>query len=232
VTGAAPLVTRHVMIGRLDVVPDLGGGLWLPEERALVVADLHLEKGSAFAAHGRMLPPYDTSATLLRLAEMIARLRPRRVISLGDSFHDTGAGHRMAVADRDRLSALQSGRDWLWIAGNHDPELPVGIGGSVATELVVADVTLRHAPSAHGKSPEIAGHLHPAAKVRMRGRSVRRRCFAIAANRCVMPALGAFAGGLNVRDKAFQPLFQSGFVAHMLGEHRLYAINGAMLLPD
>lgn len=229
---AMHLTLRRVMIGGLVVVPDLSGALWLPDEQALVVADLHLEKGSAFAARGRMLPPYDTSATLARLGEAIMRLRPRRVIALGDSFHDTGAGGRMAGADRDSLAALQVGRDWLWIRGNHDPELPAGIGGSVAGELALAGVTLRHEPSTRGIGPEIAGHLHPAAKVRMRGRSVRRRCFAIASDRCVMPAMGAYAGGLNVCDNAFRPLFRTGLVVHMLGDHRLYVINGAKLLPD
>ena len=231
-TLGALLRTRHVTIGDLEVVPDLSGALVLSEIGAIVVADLHLEKGSAFAARGRMMPPYDTGATLARLGEVIARLRPRLVIALGDSFHDIGAAGRMAPGDRQMLGELQAGRDWLWIAGNHDPELPDGIGGDVAQELAVSGVTLRHEPSAGNEGPEIAGHLHPAAKVRMRGRAVRRRCFAIASERCIMPAMGAYAGGLNVRDAAFAPLFREGLSAHMLGDQRLYVIGDPMLLPD
>jgi uncharacterized protein len=231
-TLAALIQPRQVMIGDLEVVPDLSGALALPDLQALVVADLHLEKGSAFAARGRMLPPYDTSSTLARLSEVIARLKPRLVISLGDSFHDVDASGRMAASDRQALAQLQAGRDWLWIAGNHDPRLPDGIGGDVAEELAISGVTCRHEPSVSNKGPEIAGHLHPAAKVRMRGRAVRRRCFAIAPDRCIMPAMGAFAGGLNVRDAAFKPLFREGLCAHMLGDQRLYVIGGSMLLPD
>jgi uncharacterized protein len=231
-TLAAVTEARPVMIGDLEVVPDLSGALVLPDLQALVVADLHLEKGSAFAARGRMLPPYDTSATLARLSEVIARLKPRLVIALGDSFHDTGASGRMAASDLQMLTKLQAGRDWLWIAGNHDPHLPDGISGDVAEELALSGVTFRHEPSTGNNGPEIAGHLHPAAKVRMQGRAVRRRCFAIAPDRCIMPAMGAFAGGLNVRNAAFAPLFRRGLSAHMLGDRRLYVIGGSMLLPD
>lgn len=229
---AQRLAERSFSIGRLDVVPDLSGALWLPAERMLVVADLHLEKGSSFAARGRMLPPYDTPATLSRLALAIARFSPRTVVALGDSFHDRGACNRMRTEDRATLTQLQAGRDWLWITGNHDPEIPEDVGGEVVAEIDVSGVTLRHEPGCGHDANEIAGHLHPVAKVRMQGRAVRRRCFAMSALRCVMPAMGAYAGGLNVRDQAFAPLFQRGLMAHMLGDSRLYLIDSAILLPD
>jgi hypothetical protein len=231
-TAAQRITERSFCLGRLEVLPDLSGALWLPVERMLVVADLHLEKGSAFAARGRMLPPYDTQATLARLALAIARFDPRVVVALGDSFHDRGACNRMRADDRAVLSQLQVGRDWLWITGNHDPEIPDDIGGDVANRIEVAGVVLRHEPTGGSGTFEIAGHLHPAAKVRMSGRAIRRRCFAMGRNRCVMPAMGAYAGGLNVRDAAFAPLFQGGLMAHMLGDSRLYVIDGAILLPD
>lgn len=233
---AAAQATRQeetaFMLGRLAVVPDHSGALWLPEERTLVVADLHLEKGSAYAARGLMLPPYDTTATLAALGAAIGRRQPARVIALGDSFHDVGAGNRLSPEALAHLRALQAARDWLWITGNHDPEIGRRMGGESMAEIEIAGVGLRHEPSANAGGFEIAGHLHPAAKVRMRGRAVRRRCFALSGSRCVMPAMGAYAGGLNLRDAAFRPLFRDGLSAHMLGDGRLFRIDSRLLLPD
>lgn len=220
------------MLGRLALVPDLSGALWLPEERTLVVADLHLEKGSAYAARGVMLPPYDSTATIAALAGAVRRHQPARVIALGDSFHDRDAENRLAPEMRAALGALQQGRDWLWITGNHDPAISRAMGGESAAEIMLAGVTLRHEPTASEDGYEIAGHLHPAAKVRMRGRAIRRRCFALSARRCVMPAMGAYAGGLNLRDAVFRPLFRTGLSAHLLGDGRLFRIDPRLLLPD
>lgn len=235
---AAALVKRSgetseaFMLGRLTLVPDLSGALWLPEERTLVVADLHLEKGSAYAARGVMLPPYDSAATLAALGHAIRRHQPARVIALGDSFHDRDAENRLAPETRAALAALQQGRDWLWITGNHDPSISPAMGGESLDSLMLAGVILRHEPSACESGYEIAGHLHPAAKVRMRGRAIRRRCFALSARRCVMPAMGAYAGGLNLRDPAFRPLFRRELSAHLLGDGRLFRIDPRLLLPD
>ncbi|WP_291663982.1 MULTISPECIES: ligase-associated DNA damage response endonuclease PdeM [unclassified Bosea (in: a-proteobacteria)] len=220
------------MLGRLALVPDLSGALWLPDERTLVVADLHLEKGSAYAARGVMLPPYDSTATLAALGQAILRHRPARVIALGDSFHDRDAENRLAPETRAALGTMQRGSDWLWITGNHDPAISRAMGGESAAEIVLAGVSLRHEPSAAEDAYEIAGHLHPAAKVRMRGRAIRRRCFALSARRCVMPAMGAYAGGLNLRDAAFRPLFGRELSAHLIGDGRLFRIDPRLLLPD
>ena len=135
----------------------------------LVVSDLHLEKGSSFAARGVLLPPYDTAATLGRLAAVIARHDPRMVIALGDSFHDRTAHERLCGADRDAIAALQVRRDWVWISGNHDPALPSDLGGVVASEVCIGPIAFRHEPT--GASGEIAGHLHPKARVPTRGRT-------------------------------------------------------------
>ncbi|MGL4975023.1 MAG: ligase-associated DNA damage response endonuclease PdeM [Bosea sp. (in: a-proteobacteria)] len=221
-----------ISIGRLEVVPDHSGALWLPAEHTLVVADLHLEKGSAFAARGVMLPPYDSAATLDVLARTIARRRPARVIALGDSFHDMGAASRLADTDRQALAVLQQGRDWLWVTGNHDPKPMPELGGEVCDEIELSGTILRHTPEAGETRPEISGHLHPVAKVRLRGKGVRRRCFAISSQRCILPAMGAYAGGLNLRNIAFQPLFRQGVVAHMLGSERLFVVGERFLLPD
>lgn len=220
------------MLGRLAVVPDLSGALWLPDERTLVVADLHLEKGSAYAARGVFLPPYDSTATLAALTAAILRHAPLRVIALGDSFHDREAEVRISAENLAALCLLQTGRDWIWVTGNHDPQISRAMGGESADTIALSGVTLRHEPDASEAGFEIAGHLHPAAKVRMRGRALRRRCFALSQKRCVMPAMGAYAGGLNLRDIAFRPLLDVSFSAHLLGDTRLFRIDPRLLLPD
>jgi uncharacterized protein len=216
-----------------EIVADPAGALFWPDERMLVIADLHLEKGSAFAKRGVLLPPYDTASTLTRLGRLIERYVPRVVIALGDSFHDGGGPARMSDAGRFALNALQRGRDWLWIAGNHDPDPAENIGGRFAETVTLGPLTFRHEPSAIAFHGEIAGHLHPLARVARRGSAVRRRCFAGDGRRLVMPAFGAYAGGLNVRDRAIAMLFPAlDFTAHMLGERRLYAVTATRCLPD
>ncbi len=211
---------------------DPAGVIYWPEQGLLAVADLHLEKGSSFAARGVLLPPYDTAATLARLAALIAYYAPRVVVALGDNFHDRRGHARLADTDRAAMLNLQRGRDWVWITGNHDPEPAEGIGGRFLSTLKVGAVTFRHQPE-EGACGEIAGHLHPVARVTRRGRSVSRRCFAADGDRLVMPAFGAYAGGLNVRDRAFARVFQTlTFTAHMLGQQRVYAVAARHCLPD
>ncbi|SDM49409.1 putative phosphoesterase [Methylobacterium phyllostachyos] len=215
------------------LVLDLCGGLWLPEHRTLIVSDLHLEKGSSYAVRsGQFLPPYDTRETLACLHEAVVRHDPARVVALGDSFHDARGPERMEPGDRAMVAALQEGRDWVWIAGNHDAAVTEGIGGRYADALTLGGLLLRHEPSPGEAPGEIAGHLHPCGKVAMRGRAVRRRCFVTDGSRLVMPAFGAYAGGLNVRDKAIEGLFPTGFTAHLLGDGRVFAIGRAQLARD
>jgi uncharacterized protein len=210
-------------IAGVTLVADLSGALFWEEQRLLVVSDLHLEKGSSFAGRGVLLPPYDTAATLTRLAAVIMRHDPRMVIALGDSFHDRSAHERLSVPDRQTIAELQARRDWIWISGNHDPALPCNLGGVVATEVAIGQIVFRHEPT--GAAGEIAGHLHPKARVSTRGRSVERRCFACDGDRAVMPAFGAYSGGLNIRDAAFAKIFRTpGFMAHVLGDRRLHSI--------
>ncbi len=221
-----------VAVAGIALVADADGALYWPEQHLLVVADLHLEKGSSYAVRGVLLPPYDTAATLAALARVVVRYRPRIVVALGDSFHDGDGPQRLSAADRAALAALQVGCDWIWIAGNHDPDPAAGIGGTFATTLAVGALSFRHQPAAGAADGEIAGHLHPMARVATRGGSVRRRCFAADGRRMVMPAFGAYAGGLNVRDAAIAGLFGAGFTAHMLGAGRLHAFAGTHCLAD
>ena len=211
---------------------DVSGALYLPRLGLLAVSDLHLEKGSSLARRGALLPPYDTAATLARLEMVVLRHAPRTVLCLGDSFHDGTASARLPEPFRRMLQALMAGRDWLWISGNHDPDAPEGLGGDAVREMAVGDLVFRHEPSAVAMRGEIAGHLHPGARIVQRGRSLRRRCFATDGHRLVMPAFGSYTGSLNVLDRAFAGLFSDeGFVAHLLGARRTYAIAANMLRP-
>ncbi len=236
-TGTTP-GTAHVdalTVAGVALVGDRAGALYWPEESLLAVADLHLEKGSSFAGRGMLLPPYDTAATLGTLTQLVAHYAPRTVVALGDSLHDRAAARRLSVSDLEALRAVQRGREWVWIAGNHDPDPVPELGGRSATALAIGPLTFRHEPSVGGAQGqgEIAGHLHPVARVAQRGRSVSRRCFAADRTRIVMPALGAYAGGLNIRHRAFAEVFGTlAFTAHLLGEHRLYAIAARRCVPD
>lgn len=223
----------EIRIAGVTVVADCAGALYWAEEGLLVVSDLHLEKGSSFAQRGILLPPYDTAATLARLGQLIARYAPRCVIALGDNFHDGGGAGRLQDGDRDHLRALQRGRDWIWITGNHDPEPMLDIGGSFPASVSMGALTFRHKPTPQAPDGEIAGHLHPVARVTQRGRTVSRRCFVTNGKQAVMPAFGAFTGGLNIRHHAFLDVFGTlAFTAHMLGDERLYAFTARRCISD
>ncbi len=208
------------------------GALWLAAWRALIVADLHLEKGSAYAARGQMLPPYDTRDTLGRLEAEVAAVAPRILIFLGDTFHDRKAEARLAAADLDRLRAMAAGRTLVWVLGNHDADGPRILPGEIVARLTLGTFTLVHEPTDQPRSAEIAGHLHPCARVRTKSASVRRRCFVTDGERLILPAFGAFAGGLNIRDPAFARLLARRPLAAVLGAERVHAVGWASLRGD
>lgn len=212
---------------------DASGALYWAEQRTLIVADLHLEKGSAAARKGNLLPPYDTRSTLVRLAGVIDRFDPDRVIALGDSFHDQDAADRLPRKDRDRLQIMRQGREWYWVTGNHDPVLPEWLQGTICPALSIDGIKFRHEPTDGTKSFEVAGHLHPVARLTRRGASVRRKCFVSNGSRLIVPAFGAYTGGLNVLNKVFTSLFDSGdFHVWMLGRSEVYPLAKRQLLRD
>ena len=224
---------QRVTISGRSMIADRSGALFWPSEDALIIADMHLEKGSHFARKGRMLPPYDTRATLLALAEVIDKFGAESIITLGDSFHDQDGPSRMQPQDREILAILQDDCEWYWVTGNHDPVLPDTIGGEILNELVVGGLTLRHEPAVGPVTHELAGHLHPAAKISLYGHTLRRPCFIGNGRRMVLPAFGAYTGGLNVLDAAFEPLFgHDGFNVCMMGHEGLYPVATRLLRED
>lgn len=181
------------------------GALFWPKEDLLLVADLHLEKGSAFARQGWLLPPHDSLDTLQRLALALRLTGARRVAVLGDSFHDRHGAGRLLPEARALLLSMIGRCDWLWVTGNHDGASAAALGGRALEEAEVGGIALRHEAQARFVGPEISGHFHPKVKIALRtGRSVSRRCLARTETRLVLPAYGAYAGGLSVDDPAFR----------------------------
>jgi hypothetical protein len=206
------------------LLADTSGALIWPEKQTVAVADLHFEKGSAFAANGTPLPPYDSRETLCRLQAVLKRHRPRRVICLGDSFHDRDASDRLAHDERTALRRLTTTHDWIWITGNHDPNPPAGLGGFAAPEFRSGNLVFRH-EAAQAAEGEVSGHFHPKASISVRNRRVGGRCFVTDGRRLILPAFGAYAGGLDVRDPAIECLLGREYAVFILGRARVHAFR-------
>jgi uncharacterized protein len=218
---------QRISLMGLDFIPDLSGALYAPEFRALLVADLHLEKGTSLARRGVHLPPYDTRESLNQLRAVLDEARPERLIFLGDSFHDGEARARIDAEDLATLRAITSSVATVWITGNHDPSPPGDIGGSIMEEMALGPVMLRHQARTLGEGEaEISGHLHPAAAVHARGHRIRCRCFIGDGRRLIMPAFGSYTGALSVRAEPFARLFED-FEVWMIGTAAIHRFPAA-----
>jgi len=221
---------QPIRLHGVELLAAAEGVLVWPEERTLVVADLHLEKGSSFARRGVMLPPYDTRATLERLARAVERHDARRIVCLGDSFHDGEAVARLDAGDAALLAALARAVELIWIAGNHDPAPPAALGGRVVEgEFRLGPLTFRHIAAPLFARGEVSGHFHPKASIDVRGRRLSGRCFVLDEHRLVLPAFGAYAGGLDVFEPALRALFPGDFAVHLLARERVTKLPHARL---
>ncbi|WP_394998812.1 ligase-associated DNA damage response endonuclease PdeM [Sphingomonas sp.] len=180
-----------------DFLASPEGALHWPAQGALLVADLHLEKASWFARLGQLLPPYDSHSTLTALARDIERSGATTLYCLGDSFHDRFGCDRLPDDARALLTSLTARLDWVWITGNHDAGFVDHIGGRIEEELTVAGLALRHEAVVGDPTPEISGHFHPKLRLRMKGRTVSRRCYVASDTKLILPAYGALTGGLD-----------------------------------
>lgn len=216
------MISAPIHFGAERLMLDPGGAVLWPARRVMAVADLHLEKSSAAAASGSLLPPWDSAATLDRLALLLRRHRPRTLVLLGDSFHDREGAARLRPAERDRLLTIARGLELIWVLGNHDPAGPADLPGAVVAEWAPGPLVFRHQAAAGAKA-EISGHFHPKAAVPVRGAVVSRPCFVADGRRLILPALGAFTGGLDVRDPAVANLFPRGGRVFLLGQDRLFS---------
>ena len=216
----------NILVNGETLVLDASGAAWWATEKTLVFADLHFEKGSSYARSGQFLPPYDTRATLRRIAALVARFHPERVIALGDSFHDGGAGGRLGDEEIALLTALTRAAVWVWVEGNHDPDPPAWLGGTIKSEIAVGGLTFRHIPFAEPCAGEVAGHIHPVTRISRGGLSLRRRCFVSDGLRLLLPAFGAYTGGFDVREESVTSLFTREFAVFAMGRERVYAVSG------
>ncbi len=222
---AAPI---HIAGERLMLDPQ--GAMHWPAQRMLVVSDLHFEKASAAAGRGSLLPPFDTRETLATLAALIRKYSPRTVLALGDSFHDAKGSTRMLPPDQARLTALAQETQFLWVLGNHDPVAPDLPGESMA-EHRTGPLVLRHQAQTGRVIGEISGHFHPKASIAVRGTDVCRPCFIADGYRLMLPAIGAYTGGLDVRSDAIAVHFPRGSRVFLLGERRLYSFPLGPMRP-
>ena len=181
--------------------------LYWPAQKMLVVSDLHLEKASAYAAGGQMLPPYDSLATLEEVAALVDQIRPEVVLSLGDNFHDSEGESRLQGGASELLQQLVTSVQWVWVTGNHDPDVEGRWGGESVESLKCGNVIFRHEAVREETEPEISGHFHPKFRQAVRGRHVSRRCFVRSSRKLVMPAFGSLTGGLDVQDPALIAAF-------------------------
>lgn len=204
-----------------SLVPLPCGALHWPAQGALLVADLHFEKASAFARRGRFLPPYDSADTLAWLIAALERTGAQRVFCLGDSFHDQGGPDRLPDGPRAALKSLTASLDWLWITGNHDEGAAASLGGRVMAQAHIGPLMLRHEAVPGDPHPELSGHFHPKVAVHIRGRRIVRRCFAVSATKIILPAYGAFTGGLDVGDPAIGAVMGGPITAWVAEADRL-----------
>ena len=221
---------------------DFQGSLFWPQQNCLIVSDLHLEKGVAMASLGNLVPPYDTGETLARLSQCVERWKPDTVICLGDSFHRKDSAKNLPRCYQKQLVKLMENKQWIWIAGNHDPSPPAHLGGINTDEIRIGPIRFCHEQQfdkLNKKSRtemfdnsrgEISGHLHPVAIIQRRTKRLRRRCFAADQQRLIMPAFGTFTGGLSVRNEAFCELFDEDHLhVWMLGHQRVFKISASQL---
>ncbi|MDD9731351.1 ligase-associated DNA damage response endonuclease PdeM [Mameliella sp. AT18] len=192
------------------------GALHWPEAGILVVSDLHLGKSARLSAvGGAQLPPYETRETLQRLDDDLAATKTQRVICLGDSFDAPGIESALPQEDLLWITRLQAGREWIWIAGNHDPA-PVTLKGAHRAEHSEAALTFRHIATPDGRA-EVSGHYHPKARLSLRGRSVTRPCFLVDDTRLILPAYGAYTGGLHCDAPVLSDLMDPSAQAILTG---------------
>jgi len=208
------------------LVLDARGAAYLPDADTLIVSDLHLEKGSYYAARGVPVPVCDTRETLRRLADVVAAYNPAQVVCLGDSFHDGGAGGRLTQDNRSALANLVRGvADWIWVSGNHDPHVPRGLMGHGAGQMALCGLTLAHKP-VHAPDPQIIGHYHPKLKFRLKGHKVTGPCFVVGGVMLILPAFGAFTGGLQVtRGEPWPGLLGPDWRQYLIFNDQLWPVS-------
>ncbi len=220
------------LVNKVSLEADASGAIFWRDRRVLVVSDLHLEKASFFAEKGTPLPPYDTVETLDRLEILLQIYRPELVISLGDSFHDNRASERIVREHVLRICTLTKKYKWIWITGNHDSKIG-SIGGGISMPcFICGPLTFRHQAAVESQNGEISGHFHPRAQIQLRRRRVVGRCFITDSRRLILPAFGAFTGGLDVSHMDIRGLFGNQFDVLFLGPSKVHKFSNSSLVQS
>lgn len=222
---------RVLLCGK-SFVADRTGALYWPAEKTLIVSDLHLEKGSYLSEDGVVLPPYDTGSSFEKLEEALDRFDPQRVIALGDSFCG-GDDVRLSAHDGDWLFDLMEDREWFWVSGPDQAEVPEMFGGTVVPHLTVGGIKFRYEPVRAPVSHEIAGRMHPVAQISEYGHLMRGRCFVSNGSRLILPSMGAYSAGSNVLGSAFDPLLgHEGLFVWSIHAGRVSQVASGQLLEE
>ncbi len=202
------------------------GVVFSPVHDTLLVSDLHFEKGSYLLQSGNPLAPLDTYATLQRLTRLVHLFNPARVICLGDSFHDRGAFNRLSTNDRQLMTELIAQTDeWVWVLGNHDPDLPDDIPGDKCHHLRLGKVLVVHEPE-KTIAPQIVGHFHPKGRLMLNRQRLTGKCFVVTDSLMILPAFGQYTGGLDINDAAIiKRAPKSGRRCYFLYEKLIYPLN-------
>jgi DNA ligase-associated metallophosphoesterase len=203
-----------------DFIMHPSGALIWPDENLVIASDLHLEKSSHFAKRGYFLPPYDSHKTLQLLLDVLDHLDAPRLLLLGDCFHDPKGMSRLPLEALSLFNRLLD-REVIWISGNHDGDcVPDGL--RAYADYVLRGITFRH-EAVKGDTAEISGHYHPKAEIVTKGEPVTRPCFATDGKKLILPAFGAYTGGMYVTDKAVAKLFTADPAVYLLG-NKVYRV--------
>ena len=203
------------------------GGLYLPDFQSLIISDLHIGKGAAHRRNGQ-IPGYDTDNTLARLDAAISHAKPKQTILLGDSFHSQEQANSLPTYHREHIAQIATQTQLIWIEGNHDPHLPHSVPGEHCSYLSLGTLLLSHQPVYQSDHPktliagQIVGHFHPKAKLQLSARNFSAKCFIHDASLMILPAFGAYTGGLNILHTDIQALFGSGQQSYLLHQQAIY----------
>lgn len=213
-----------INFGNQEFILHASGTLLWPAQNMLVVSDLHLEKGSHFARRGYFLPPYDSHETLERLLDVCKATELKKILILGDCFHDAHGYHRLGIKEIELFDKIRK-FDPIWIKGNHDGEYaPEGF--IAYDEYTMKSIVFRHQASKNETGFEISGHYHPKVTLIHKGGKIDKDCFIEDGNRLILPAFGAYTGGLDISDNEIQSLFPNSFQTHILGTDKIVTLKG------
>jgi DNA ligase-associated metallophosphoesterase len=223
-----------IEFARNRLILDASGTLYWPAYDLLVFSDLHFEKGSFLSQFANPLPRIDTQKTLDNMQNVLITYQPTSVICLGDSFHDGNAISRMDIGNIEVLNNMvNSVLDWLWVLGNHDPEIPREIAGGSLLSLKKDNLLLVHEPedlcqsgNASGTTEaQIVGHFHPKMRIKKSGHTMSGKCFVVGHDILLMPAFGQYTGGLSIEHKVIKRMLGEKSSEYLLYAQKIFNIK-------